>query len=123
MPGLTIMFHLTSSTLLREASTVESPEFVNQLAGFIPYIELLTSLGAISGEYRHVVFSVLESISQPASKLVAISVAEVVIANLFPSLLSLLKSSENGDTRFLALKIFSDILIEYLSEVYCIFFA
>jgi hypothetical protein len=81
--------------------------------GYLPFTETLVFAGSAHAEFKQLVFSCVEALSQSSTALSA--VCESVVAQLLPALLALL-GSENGDTRFLSLKIFTDICSAYLSD-------
>ena len=76
--------------------------------------KLLTQLGSKSGteESSNSILLVIEALSrQPTTA----SFHKVVVNSLLPSLVDMLNNS-NGDVRFLCLKIFTDILVQFLND-------
>jgi hypothetical protein len=102
----------------RPSAAEEGPsEIAAHIASYLPLVESAGAAaagGPAHGEFKHLLMSCVELLAQNAEHW-APPVADAVIASLLPALLALL-SSENGDTRFLALKIFSEVTAVYLAD-------
>jgi serine/threonine-protein kinase ULK4 len=104
-----IILHLMTSPFLRYK--IFTPELIADLSYYLTTVEELKFLSY--DDFKGTLLLVLEAISQNPALLVPQH--EHVIQHLLPSLISLLKS-ESGDTRFLCLKIFIDVLTEFMSQ-------
>ncbi len=105
-----IIVHLMTVPLLRLHAF--SPQFVEDLSYFLTHAESLVFLA--HDEFQSHLLLILEAISQNPSAIS--SQQSSVILHLLPALLGILFKSENGDTRFLCLKIFIDVISELYGQ-------
>lgn len=104
-----IILHLMTSPILRYK--IFTADLIADLSYYLTTVEDLSFL--TYDDFKGTLLLVLEAISQNPALLAPQH--EHVILHLLPSLISLLKS-ESGDTRFLSLKIFIDVLSEFMSQ-------
>ncbi len=104
-----IILHLMTSPFLR--FRIITSQLIEDLSFYLSTVEELTFLAP--EEFKSTLLLILEAISQNPAILVPETSS--TLQHLLPTILNLLQSS-NGDTRFLCLKIFIDVLSEFLSH-------
>eukprot|EP00743_Colponemidia_sp_Colp-15_P010085 GILK01011076.1.p1 GENE.GILK01011076.1~~GILK01011076.1.p1 ORF type:complete len:1302 (+),score=266.67 GILK01011076.1:471-3908(+) len=106
---LPVLLHLLTNSSFK--SKIVSAQLVKHVSVFLEQAE--KSSFSAQPESKRVLLLIVESISQNATAL--LSQYDSFVQFLLPTLLSLLHS-DSGDTRFLCLKMFTDILIQFLND-------
>jgi len=100
---------------LQQAQIVKSkivkPEFIRSIATLIDHCEIYSFQGA--EEFLHALLLINENLS--SNQKILMQMNEPILNYLLRVLLSKTKS-ESADIRFLSLKIFTDIIIQYLND-------
>jgi hypothetical protein len=106
---IAIILDLINTNVLK--SRIINTSFLKTISNFIENCEVDSFKG--SEEFVNALLLIVESMS--GNSKVLISMNESILQTLLPVLISKLKS-ESADIRFLSLKIFTDIIIQYLKE-------
>ena len=123
LPHLSIILHVVTSQVFRPRMIDDNLlESIGELLNYIKSIDngemnISAALGSIRlEEVMRTAFSIVEAVSQ--HPLLLLQYRETVIHAILPSLGSFIASS-SGDSRILAMKLFSDICSLYLENEEC----
>ncbi|XP_024534759.1 LOW QUALITY PROTEIN: serine/threonine-protein kinase RUNKEL [Selaginella moellendorffii] len=111
MPLFPVVLHLFRSMTFRDR--IVNSQVLQQLATFLKRMEAATSQG--QDDFQTTLLRIIESISQQPSILLAHQ--EIFITQVLPSLANLYRRNTCGDTRFLCLKVFCDILLVIMDDM------
>ncbi|PRP89093.1 hypothetical protein PROFUN_01813 [Planoprotostelium fungivorum] len=106
---LPIVLHLMTSSIFR--GRILNTQLITELSFYLTNIEELNFL--TPDELKNTTLLILEAISQ--NHTILVEHHPDIIMNILPPLVVLMRTN-NGDTRFLCLKIFIDMISEFLSN-------
>eukprot|EP00741_Cyanophora_paradoxa_P004814 tig00000829_g4671.t1 len=106
---ISILLHVMTSPTFRTRAV--NSTLLQDLSLCLSHVEVVASV--VLPDFKRIVLLIVEALSQHAAVLVAHQ--DAVLSHLLPTLCSLL-DSENGDTRFLCLKMLSDVLVLYINH-------
>ena len=106
---IAIILDLQSAQIVK--SRIVKPEFIRSIATLIDNCDIYSFQGA--EEFLHALLLINENLS--SNQKILMQMNEPILNHLLRVLLSKIKS-ESADIRFLSLKIFTDIIIQYLND-------
>lgn len=106
---IAIILDLQSAQIVK--SRIVKPEFIRSIATLIDNCDIYSFQGA--EEFLHALLLINENLS--SNQKILMQMNEPILNHLLRVLLSKTKS-ESADIRFLSLKIFTDIIIQYLND-------
>ena len=109
MVYIAIILDLQSAQIVK--SRIVKPEFIRSIATLIDNCDIYSFQGA--EEFLHALLLINENLS--SNQKILMQMNEPILNHLLRVLLSKTKS-ESADIRFLSLKIFTDIIIQYLND-------
>lgn len=120
LPLINIILHLVTSPVFRPKIVCD--EFIRNLASLLSHVKSIetgeTNIEAASGsitasEFVNTSMSVLEGLSQ--HPVILAEYSQVILEKILPTLADLI-GSQNGDTRALSLRLFTEVASVYLSQ-------
>ncbi|MCO5574854.1 hypothetical protein L7F22_028647 [Adiantum nelumboides] len=106
-----VALHLFESPVFREKTV--NGQVLKQLAGFLNSLQVASFQGL--EDFQSTLLRIFEVLGQQSS--IPLTFPEVFLREVLPSLAILYRKNSSGDTRFLCLKIFFDVLVVYLDDI------
>ncbi|KAI5081191.1 hypothetical protein GOP47_0004374 [Adiantum capillus-veneris] len=106
-----VTLQLFESPVFREKTV--NGQVLKQLAGFLSSLQVASFQGL--EDFQSTLLRIFEVFGQQSS--IPLGFPEVFLREVLPSLAILYRKNSSGDTRFLCLKIFFDVLVVYLDDI------
>ncbi|MCO5588972.1 hypothetical protein L7F22_042936 [Adiantum nelumboides] len=106
-----VALHLFESPVFKEKTV--NGQVLKQLAGFLNSLQVASFQGL--EDFQATLLRIFEVFGQQSS--IPLTFPEVFLREVLPSLAILYRKNSSGDTRFLCLKIFFDVLVVYLDDI------